>query len=207
MQLLDEISQKGSKLDTITYNTILQDLFQVGRIGDAEKIYAKMLSAGSLRNYGFVEEAMSLFNMLERKRGNINIISYDVVINGLCKNGKLDEAHAIFEKLSSMGLPLNVRTYTAILNGFCRGGLLDEAKDMLSKMEDNGCLLDNVTYNVIVQGFLRYSRISEMTTFMKEITGRDFSCHATTAELLVKATNENPSALNMIPELHSNANE
>ncbi|CAN4102133.1 unnamed protein product [Withania somnifera] len=97
MQLFCEISQKGSKPDAITYN-ILQGLFHVGRIGDAKKIYAKMLSAAPIPiidthntllnvyfKYGLVEEAMSLFNKLERKRGNTDIISYDVVINGLCK--------------------------------------------------------------------------------------------------------------------------
>ncbi|CAN4102101.1 unnamed protein product [Withania somnifera] len=73
-------------------------------------------------------------------------------------------------------------------------------------MEDNGCLPNNFTYNVIVQGFLRCSRVSEMATFMKEITGRGFSFHATTAELLVKAINKNPSVLDMIPELHSHTN-
>ncbi|KAK4707256.1 hypothetical protein R3W88_033177 [Solanum pinnatisectum] len=205
MQLFCEISQKGPKPTTFIYNTILQGLFDVGRIGSAKNIYAEMLSAGCIPDlythgtllngyfkHGLVEEAISLFNKLEKQGENTDIEFYNVVINGLCKNGKLDKAHALFEKLSSMGLLPNVRTYTTMITGFY----------MLRKMEGNNCFPDNVTYNVMVQGFLRCSRISEMTTFMKEMTGRGFSFDASTIELLVNIIRENPSVLDMIPELH-----
>lgn len=61
-----------------------------------------------------------------------------------------------------------------MIYGFCLEGLFDEAKGILRKMEDNGCPPDSVTYNVIVQGFLRCDKISEMTSFMKEMDGRGF---------------------------------
>ncbi|KAK4363619.1 hypothetical protein RND71_018860 [Anisodus tanguticus] len=79
--------------------------------------------------HGLVEEDMSLFHKLERKREDIGIAVYNVVINGLCKNGKVNEAHAIFEKLSFIGLLPDVKTYTVMINGFFLEGLLDEAKD------------------------------------------------------------------------------
>ncbi|KAF3641674.1 putative pentatricopeptide repeat-containing protein, mitochondrial-like [Capsicum annuum] len=219
MQLLGEISQRGYKPNTATYNTILQGLFEVRRTGDAKRVYAEMLSAGPKPNicthstvldgyfrYGLVEEAMSLLNKLERKRENTDIAFYRVVINGLCKNGKLDEAHSVFEKLSFIGLPLDIRTYNTMITGFCIHGLLDEAKSMLRKMEDNGCPPNNVTYRVIVQGFLRCSKFSEMETFMKEMADRGFSFDASTAGILVNVVRENPSVLDMIPELHSKNN-
>ncbi|KAJ8552973.1 hypothetical protein K7X08_020366 [Anisodus acutangulus] len=153
--------------------------------------------------YGLVEEAMSLFHKLERKREDTGIAVYNVVINGLCKNGKVNEAHAVFEKLSFIGLLPDVKTYTVMINGFFLEGLLEEAKDMLRKMEDTSCFPNNVTYNVIVQGFLRCNKISKMTTFMNEMAGRGFSFDATTTGLLVTVIRENPSVLDMIPELHS----
>lgn len=70
-------------------------------------------------------------------------------------------------------------------------------------MKDNGCFPNNITYNVVVQGFLRFKKISEMTSFVKEMTGRGFSFDATTIELLINIIRENASVLNMIPELHS----
>ncbi|CAN4102132.1 unnamed protein product [Withania somnifera] len=74
-------------------------------------------------------------------------------------------------------------------------------------MEDNGYLPDNVTYNLILQGFLRCSKINEMATFMKEMASKGISFDATTTELLINAIRENPSVLEMIPELHSNTNK
>ncbi|KAM3267388.1 hypothetical protein P3S67_032438 [Capsicum chacoense] len=90
-----------------------------------------------------------------------------------------------------------------MINGFCLQGLLDEAKSMLRKMKKNSCLPDNVTYNVFVQGFLRWSKFSEMRTFMMEMADRGFSFDASTAGFLVNVVRENPSVLDMIPELHS----
>ncbi|KAJ8552986.1 hypothetical protein K7X08_020379 [Anisodus acutangulus] len=127
---------------------------------------------------------MSLFHKLERKREDNGIAVYNVVINGLCKNCKVNEAHAIFEKLSFIGLLPDVRTYIVMTNGFFLEGLLAEAKNMLRKMKDNNCFPNNVTYNVIVQGFLRCNKISDVTTFMKEMAGRGFSFDATTTGYL-----------------------
>ncbi|CAN4102158.1 unnamed protein product [Withania somnifera] len=90
-----------------------------------------------------------------------------------------------------------------MINGFCSEGLFDEAKDVLRKMEDNSCFPNNVAYNVIVQGFLRWNKISEMASFMEEIAERGFSFDATTTGLLINVARENPSVLDMIPELSS----
>ncbi|KAM3376360.1 hypothetical protein P3S68_015075 [Capsicum galapagoense] len=90
-----------------------------------------------------------------------------------------------------------------MITGFCLQVLLDEAKSMLKKMEKNRCLPNNVTYNVFVQGFLRWSKFSGMRTFMKEMADRGFSFDASTAGFLVNVVRENPSVLDIIPELHS----
>ncbi|TMW98797.1 hypothetical protein EJD97_003471 [Solanum chilense] len=70
-------------------------------------------------------------------------------------------------------------------------------------MEENGILPNVFTYNALVRGFLRCSIITEMTTFMKEMTGRGFSFDATTTELLLEVLRESPSVLDMILDLHS----
>lgn len=67
-------------------------------------------------------------------------------------------------------------------------------------MKDNGCFPNNITYNVVVQGFLRFKKISEMTSFVKEMTGRGFSFDATTTGVLINVLKENPSIVDMIPD-------
>ncbi|KAK4717620.1 hypothetical protein R3W88_015958 [Solanum pinnatisectum] len=175
--------KNGVSFNAVTFTTLIRGLFAENKVKDAVELFKKLL---------------------ERNREYTDIAFYSVVINGLCKNGKLDEAHAVFEKHCFTGLLPDVRTYNVLINGFCLEQLFDEAKDILRKMEDNGCSPDRVTYNVIVQGFLRCNKISEMTSFMKEMVGRGFSFDAGTAALLVNVVRENPSVLDMIPELHSN---
>ncbi|MCD7449270.1 hypothetical protein HAX54_051010 [Datura stramonium] len=225
------MKQKGIPPNTVTYNSLIDELCQeLGQWGMVRTMFSEMVELNIYPNvltfnividglckkevkdaeevmkhmvgkYGLVEEAMLLFNKLERKREDTDIEFYNVVINGLCRNGKLHEARAVFEKVSLIGLLPNVRTYNNMINGFCLGGLLDEAKDMIRKMENN-CFQNDFTFNVIVGGYLRCRKINEMATFMKEMTGKGFSFDAATTALLVKAISENPSILDMIPELH-----
>ncbi|XP_055830769.1 pentatricopeptide repeat-containing protein At1g62670, mitochondrial-like [Solanum dulcamara] len=209
-EVVGHMVKKGVEPDIITYNAMMDYIKK--KLDEAMQLFREISQKGSMSNivttllsckYGLVEEAMSLFKKLERKREDTSIAFYNVVINGLCKNGKLKEAYAVFENLYFIGLLPDVRTYNVMINGFCLEGLFDEAKEILRKMEDNGCFPDSVTYNVIVQGFLRSNKISEIATFMKEMAERGFLFDATTTELLVNIIRKNPSVLDMIPELHS----
>ncbi|KAH1152091.1 hypothetical protein GYH30_045537 [Glycine max] len=74
------------------------------------------------------------------KGQSANVITYNSLINALCKNLHLDQAISLFKKMKEHGIQIDVPSYTILIDGLCKAGLFDEALALLSKMEDNGCI-------------------------------------------------------------------
>ncbi|KAK6785923.1 hypothetical protein RDI58_014448 [Solanum bulbocastanum] len=84
MQLFREISLKGSKPNIVTYNTILQGLFEVGRIGVAKQLLVEMVSAGPVPN-------LSIYTLCLMKLSSMGLLPdvriYPTMITGFCLQG------------------------------------------------------------------------------------------------------------------------
>ncbi|KAK8562627.1 hypothetical protein V6N12_010701 [Hibiscus sabdariffa] len=113
----------------------------------------------------------------------LDIIFYNVVIDGLCKAGHFEDANELFRELSVNGLKPDVYTYTIMINGFCKGGLADEAYQLFKSMRDNECLLYSIPYNVMVQGLFRNNYTSKATQLLAEMVDKGFSADLCTATL------------------------
>ncbi|PWA62676.1 pentatricopeptide repeat protein [Artemisia annua] len=100
-------------LERVTYNTMIQGLFPVGRCSDARKLFDEMLAKCQLPNectyqilieglcYNHqVEEALSMFQSSGDSKLKSNIIVYSILIDGARKCGKLDIAQALFHELT-----------------------------------------------------------------------------------------------------------
>ncbi|KAF5941785.1 hypothetical protein HYC85_019427 [Camellia sinensis] len=134
---------------------------------------------------------------MERNNLVLNIVTYNILIDGFCKVKKVDSARAIFNNLSSKGLHPNVRTYNMMIQGLFEEGLLHEAKELFVKMEQNCCLANDVTYNTIIRGFIRQHKCYEALILVQEMVQRGFSADASTFPLIVNilSTKEQDLAL------------
>ncbi|XP_019255235.1 PREDICTED: putative pentatricopeptide repeat-containing protein At1g12700, mitochondrial [Nicotiana attenuata] len=191
--------KKGIPFNVVAFSTLLRGLFAESKIKDAVNLFKKLVRENicepdevmysivmnGLSKMGHTQKTFDLLRVMEQGSTKPNTYIYNIVIDALCKDRMLDAAIGLFEEMKQ------------------KEGLLDEAKDMLRKMEHNGHSPDNATYNIIVRGFLKFGETSEMTTFLKEMTGRDFSFDASTIELLIDVMAKDPSLLNMIPQFHS----
>ena len=92
---------------------------------------------------------MALFQGMEDKRLNCDIVIYNILIDGFCNVGELTTAREIFSSLFAKGLQPNVQTYNIMIKGFCKNGLVDEANELLEKMDSNGSPNER-TYNTII---------------------------------------------------------
>ncbi|MBA0710036.1 hypothetical protein Golax_025037 [Gossypium laxum] len=50
MELFDEITQNGPIPDTVTYNTLMQSMCQLGRVFTAFELLVKMCASGQVSN-------------------------------------------------------------------------------------------------------------------------------------------------------------
>ncbi|XP_039682694.1 pentatricopeptide repeat-containing protein At3g60050 [Medicago truncatula] len=100
------------------------------------------------------------------------INTYNILIDGLCKEGRLENAQVIFQDLLIKGYKVKVWTYNTMINGLCLEGLFDEAMTLLEKMEDNGCTPDVVTYETIIYALFKNDENDKAEKLLREMITR-----------------------------------
>nr|GME18535.1 putative pentatricopeptide repeat-containing protein At1g12700, mitochondrial [Ipomoea batatas] len=115
MHLFCEIPQKGLHPDVVTY-TILQGLFLIGLLNVARDVFNDLISKGRC----------------------LNVNTYTVMINGLCREGLIDEALELLRKMERNDCLPNTVTYNVILEGFVREKKWLEANLLLDEMVVKG---------------------------------------------------------------------
>jgi pentatricopeptide repeat protein len=73
--------------------------------------------------------------MMEDKKLDLNIMIYNILIDGMCHVGKLTTATELFNSLPTKGFQVDVWTYTIMIKGLCKERLLNEARELFEKME------------------------------------------------------------------------
>ncbi|MCH99054.1 pentatricopeptide repeat-containing protein, partial [Trifolium medium] len=83
-----------------------------------------------------------------------NIITYNIIIESLCKSKKVNEAVDLLEEMKSKGLTPDVVSFGTLITGFCKIGNLDGAYRLFSGMEKQYDVCHTTaTYNIIVGAF------------------------------------------------------
>jgi pentatricopeptide repeat protein len=74
-----------------------------------------------------------------------DIVTYNSLINGLCKRGRIQEALNLFEKLQAEGIQPDSITYNTLICWLCREGAFDDACFLLYRGVENG-FVPNMEY-------------------------------------------------------------
>uniref|UniRef100_A0A2N9GIN2 H(+)-exporting diphosphatase n=1 Tax=Fagus sylvatica TaxID=28930 RepID=A0A2N9GIN2_FAGSY len=149
-----------------------------------------ILLDGLCKNKCF-DEAMTLFQEIEDKKLDRDIVIYNIWIDGLFNAGKLTTARELFYSLPTKGLQPNVLAYNIMIKGLCEEGLIDEASELLEKMDENGCSPNDRTYNTMIQGLLQQNKASKATELVKIIVDKGCSANATTASKFIDMLSSN----------------
>ena len=81
--------------------------------------------------------SMTIFDEMLDRGQPPDVITYNNLIDALCKNGHLDRAIALFNKMKDQAIRPNVYTFTILLDGLCKVERLMNAheffQDLLTK--------------------------------------------------------------------------
>ncbi|CAA7039196.1 unnamed protein product [Microthlaspi erraticum] len=98
--------------------------------------YAILLDG--LCDNGELENALEIFEKMEKSKLDFDIGIYNIIIHGMCNGSKVDDAWDLFCSLPSKGVKPNVKTYTVMIAGLCKKGSLSEADMLFRKWERMG---------------------------------------------------------------------
>ncbi|CAA7039193.1 unnamed protein product [Microthlaspi erraticum] len=127
-----------------------------------------------------------------KKKDQAHAAKYNIIIDGLCKDGKLDDAINLFNEMemkgikamlsptalsseafvktpSSKGVKPNVKTYTVMIAGLCKKGSLSEADLLFRKMGEDGIAPNSGTYNTLIRAHLGGSGLTTSVELIEEM--------------------------------------
>jgi hypothetical protein len=77
---------------------------------------------------------MALFQEMEDKNLDLNIVIFNVLIDGMYNARKLTTSREMFSTLPTRGLQRNVPTHNIMIKELCKEGLLNEERSYLRKL-------------------------------------------------------------------------
>ncbi|GAB4835737.1 hypothetical protein Ancab_000647 [Ancistrocladus abbreviatus] len=117
-----------------------------------------------------------------------DVITFNIVINVLCKAGKLQKARDLMEDMKAWGISPTVVTYNTLINGYCKKGSVgrmckDDAllKEMLSKK----ICPNEITYNTLINGFCKDKNLPAAMKVFKDMEMHDLKVDVVTYNSLI----------------------
>ncbi|QHO43235.1 Pentatricopeptide repeat-containing protein [Arachis hypogaea] len=96
-----------------------------------------------------------------QSRVSLDVQSYSVMINGLCKSKMVDEALNLFEEMRCKYLVPNTVTYNTLIDGLSKSKRISCALELLVEMYDRGQPADVVTYSSLLDGMFKNQQLDK----------------------------------------------
>ncbi|XP_016168078.1 pentatricopeptide repeat-containing protein At5g16640, mitochondrial-like [Arachis ipaensis] len=202
LDIYDKIVAKGFWFDEVIYGTLINGLY--GLLDDALDLYFNMLDRGISPDvvtytsliYGFChvgqwKEARLLLNEIVVKDIGLDVYTFNIIIDALCKEKMLlqahilcdvmilrvDEAKNLFYMVIERGVVPDVWSYNILIKGYCKINKVDEAKNLMKDMFRKNIVPNIVTYNSLVDGLCKAGRISSVREIVNKMhyCGQPFS--------------------------------
>ncbi|XP_057790481.1 putative pentatricopeptide repeat-containing protein At1g12700, mitochondrial [Salvia miltiorrhiza] len=108
-----------------------------------------------------IAEAFFMLHTMEDKDIIPNIVTYNILIEGLCNDNKVKEAKDLFNELLSKGL--------------LKRNKMHDALPMLEEMDSRGFTLDKIAYSMLIEHVQREGRDIVLFDKVKKLVPKDFN--------------------------------
>ncbi|GAB2286656.1 hypothetical protein Dimus_021052 [Dionaea muscipula] len=139
VELFSEIANNGDKIqpDVYLYTAVVHSLCELKDIVGAKELVQKVESGGGCQ---------------------LNLVTYNVLIHGLCKNRRVWEALEVKRFLNQKGLQPDGVTYCTLVLGLCRVEEFGVAVKLIDEMVGLGLVPREAAISGIVDGLRRKGR-------------------------------------------------
>ncbi|KAK9929918.1 hypothetical protein M0R45_026987 [Rubus argutus] len=134
--------------------------------------------------------AYALVRRLIRKGLVPNKMTYSVLVNAWCSNGKMKEAQLFLEEMSEKGFNPPVRGRDLLVEGLLNAGYIEAAKDMVRKMVKQSCAPDVSTFNALIEAICKCGEVEFCIDLYWEATGLGLCPDINTYKVLIPAVSK-----------------
>jgi leucine-rich PPR motif-containing protein len=106
-------------------------------------------------------EAQSLVDLMVRVGVKPDVISYNIILNGLCKNDFVDDAFKMFRSLCSMDFQLDIVTFNIMIGALLKSGRKEDAMDMFTAISAHGLVPNVVTCQLVAENLINDGLLDE----------------------------------------------
>ncbi|KAF4384231.1 hypothetical protein F8388_001469 [Cannabis sativa] len=185
-RIKDEMVKYGIRLGLINYNTIPNGVCKADLMSKARDIVDEMIKMGS------IPDSRTYTSLIEGYSGNKRnlaptIVTYRILINGLCRGRNIDQANDFLKEMVSFGLKTNSVIYNTLISAQAKAGKFEEARGLLDKMKEQGILPNVFCYNSLIMGLCRENKLEAARICWDEMLARGLKPNAFTFGAFVRA--------------------
>ncbi|XP_062212335.1 pentatricopeptide repeat-containing protein At1g77405-like [Phragmites australis] len=159
--LLDQMERPGARCapDSYTYTVLISWYCRIGVGTGCRK-------AARRRIY----EAGRLFRRMGEKGLEPDVVTYNCLINGLCKTYRVERAHEVFDEMLSKGCAPNRVTYNSFVRYYSVVNEVDKAVEWMREMVARGHgMASSSTYTPVIHSLCESGRVGEARRFLIEM--------------------------------------
>lgn len=172
------------KPDKLMYNTVIHGLCITGNVLTAQELIVR-LEQGSgckpdlysyntviwtLCDYKMIDDALRLFNRMSERGIRPDVLTYRLLIKGLCITGHVLNAHELIVRMEQgSGCKPDLYSYNTVIRTLFDYKLVDDALRLFNGMSEMGVRPNVLTYRLLIIGLYRLGRWNEASNLLNEM--------------------------------------
>ncbi|KAL6906129.1 hypothetical protein ACP4OV_003730 [Aristida adscensionis] len=173
VKIFQEMCHAGHIPDNDIVFRYLLALCECRRIADARRSVVSLCERGFPLQVGYsillrsfcradrMDEALSLFNCIEKHGCSRDQYMYGSLIHGLLRRERFEDAVAKLTEMKNAGIPQSAHMYTSFIVYYFQKRDVAKVLDVLKEMKENGCEPTVVTYSALIRGHMAMGMVSE----------------------------------------------
>lgn len=200
-EILEHQKQYSSDISKESFAARLVSLYGKSRLFEnAQKVFDEMPERnckqsvksvnallGACVNSKKYDKLEGLFKELPEKLNvKPDVVTYNIMIKGLCDNGELDKAAAFVDEIEKNGLEPDLVTYNTLFSAFYSKGKFEDGEKMWNRMISKNVVPDIISYNMKLVGLMSENKVSEAVKLVGELENFELKPEAFTYGALIR---------------------